>query len=132
MPKPERSLSIPRPSSRPREIDAEEDELFTMSNLRSNLTGLPASMVVWISPRADSPHDARIKVSKGPRYRKDSVVTVGLRPRAEIKHGTWPFSAKDFERLEAWIALNLETLIDFWEERIEYDDEVRVKLKKLP
>jgi hypothetical protein len=69
---------------------------------------------------------------QGAAVSQDSVVTVGLRPRVEIKRGTWPFSARDLKRLEAWIALNLQTLIDFWEERIDCDDEVRARLRKLP
>ena len=116
----------------PRHIEPEEDDLFTMSNLRSDFTGLPENMVVWISPRADRRHDVRVKVTKGAKFRKDKAVSVALRPAVEIKGGEWQFSAKDFERLKEWIALNLQTLLDYWEERIEYDDQVKAKLKKLP
>jgi hypothetical protein len=132
MPKPVPLTHVALSDRRPRQTEAQEDDLFTMSNLRWDLTGLPENMVVWISPRADNRHDARVKVSRGSKYRKDQVVSVSLRPTVEVKGGLWKFSAKDFERLKEWITLNRQALVDYWEERIEYDDDVKALLKKLP
>jgi hypothetical protein len=131
MSKPEQLAHL-APNPRSRQIVSEEDGLFTMSNLRPDFTGLPDDMVVWISPKADSPHDVRVKVTKGAKYRKGQAVSVGLRPDIEvIKDQVWQFSSQDFERFRAWIQLNYKVLLDFWDEKILYDDEVKALLKKL-
>ena len=41
--------------------EREADELFEMGNLFPRTTGLP--MTVWVSPRGNARHDARVKVN---------------------------------------------------------------------
>jgi len=44
-----------------REAEAESDELFETANLFPGTTGL--AMTVWVSPRGNARHDARVKVN---------------------------------------------------------------------
>jgi hypothetical protein len=60
----------------------EEDELFLMSNLSPNRTGLP--FVVWVSPKGGDHHDVRIKVSLGPKAKPDEMVSVAVRTKVEV------------------------------------------------
>ena len=93
-----------------------EDDLFLMANLRPADTGLP--MVVWVSERGSTRHDARIKVSQahGPRIDPSDTVTVAIRPSPHLIAGT--LSAADLRAVAAWITLNEAALIDYWNSQI--------------
>jgi hypothetical protein len=43
------------------DVETEAEDLFEMANLYPDTTGLP--MTVWISPRGNARHDARVKVN---------------------------------------------------------------------
>jgi hypothetical protein len=93
-----------------------EDDLFLMANLRPADTGLP--MVVWVSERGSTRHDARIKVSQahGPRIDPSNTATVAIRPSPHLIAGT--LSAADLRAVAAWITLNEAALIDYWNSQI--------------
>ena len=106
----------------------QEEDLFLMSNLSPRLTGLP--FVVWISPKGNARHDVRVKVAAGPKVNPDDWTTVALRPQVRVLYGVMP--AKDLEALAQWVALNLDTLVQFWDGAIEYTEDVLARLKPLP
>lgn len=104
-----------------------EDELFEMANLRPETTGLP--FIVWISPGLNVQHDIRVKVSLDSRPGPD-MTSVALRPAVRVTDG--PALSPDHLRLlQAWVQLNFDTLLAFWEGRIEYTEDVLARLRKL-
>ena len=101
-----------------RPIDAdwsleEEDELFEMANLYPRDTGLP--MTVWVSPRGMAQHDAQVKVCRTHRDRMDprDTASVGVRPAPRLLAGD--LDAGDLKLVSAWIALNADVLIGYWD-----------------
>jgi hypothetical protein len=58
----------------------ETDDLFEMANLFPRTTGLP--MTVWVSPRGNARHDARIKVNLtyGNQMNPANTAVVEVRP----------------------------------------------------
>jgi hypothetical protein len=105
-----------------------DEGLFEMANLRPDRTGLP--FVVFISQRGGAQHDARVKVSAGPRFDPATAVTVAIRPQPRIVP-PGDLSAEDFRRLAAWIELNRQALIDYWHGDIAYTEDVLAVLRKL-
>jgi len=95
--------------SRPINSDA---DTFQMTNLYPRDTGLP--MTVWVSPRGHARHDARVKVCRthGDRMDGTNLAVVAIRPTPRVLHG--PLEQNDFAPVAAWIALNEDTLISYW------------------
>jgi len=102
----------------------EEDLLFEMSNLESEETGLPFD--VFASPRGNAKHDIRIKVTILP-WQSHPIAVYGVRP-CEFIEGTDWLNPKQESDLKLWVNLNLQTLIDFWNNKIIGDKEFRSKL----
>jgi hypothetical protein len=94
-------------------LEVTEEELWLMANLYPADTGLP--MTVWVRPRSNEQHSARIKVCTvpGPRMLADHLVMVVLRPREVIPVGS--LSAKDERAVNAWIDLNEAALRAHWD-----------------
>lgn len=92
-------------------VDA-SDELYEMANLFPDETGLP--MTVWVSPRGNARHDARIKVNMthGNRMTIENTAVVAIRPDPRVVEGR--LSSEDQAAVFHWIALNIETLIAYW------------------
>lgn len=90
-----------------------EDELWLMANLGPADTGLP--LTVWVRPRLNERHSARIKVCTVPGRRTlaDHLVTVVLRPRQVIPAGS--LSAKDERAVNSWIDRNETALRAHWD-----------------
>ena len=107
----------------------EEDDLFLMSNLYPEDTGLP--MTVWVSTKGGARHDARVKanIAHGPRMNADNLAVVSVRPQPRLLHGE--LSRRDLEAVIAWIELNREVIIDHWEGRVSSAALFR-RLKPLP
>ncbi len=103
------------------------DAAFGWSNVRPELTGLP--FIVWISEKGGALHDARVKVSPGPRVR-EFTASLSVRPEVEVVAGT--MARAEFELAKAWIELNRDVLIAFWEGDILYTDEALAALRRLP
>src|ERR1700758_3757390 len=81
------------------DLDETEIELWTQMNLVPADTGLP--MTIWVHPRSNERHSARIKVCSvhGPRMLPDHLVTVVLHPRRVIPPGG--LSADDLRAVNA-------------------------------
>ena len=96
----------------------ERENFFDRANLFPKHTGLP--FVVWILSRGGAEHDARVKVAPGVKARPEEMVSVGLRPTVHVVEGALP--ARDLEAVTAWIELNRDTLLKYWEEEIDTVD----------
>jgi hypothetical protein len=96
-----------------------EDELFAMVNLYPKNTGL--LMTVWVGP-TDHTHAPRIKVNMahGDRMNPTDTAVVALLPEPHLIGGD--LSGQDFKAVSAWIALNLEAILDHWHGRIDGAD----------
>jgi hypothetical protein len=90
----------------------ETDELYEMANLYPGETGLP--MTVWVSPRGNARHDARIKVNMthGNRMTVENTAVVAIRPLPHVIAGR--FSSEDEAAVFRWINLNSVALIAYW------------------
>jgi Domain of unknown function (DUF4160) len=105
----------------------EDEGLFEMANVRPEISGLP--FIVWFSEKGQARHDVRVKVSPGPRAR-EVVASVSVRPEVELVAGA--LSARDLELVRAWIELNREVIVKFWNGEILYTDEALAALRRLP
>jgi hypothetical protein len=87
-------------------------DTYQMANLYPRDTGLP--MTVWVSPRGHARHDARIKVCRahGDRMDGTNLAVVAIGPTPRVVHG--PLEQRDFAPVAAWIALNEDALINYW------------------
>jgi hypothetical protein len=106
---------------------AEDQSPFRVFNIRPELSGLP--FIVWISEKGGARHDVRVKVSPGPRVR-EFAATISVRPQIEIIAGE--LSTENLRAVRAWIELNRETIIKYWNGEILYTDEALAALKPLP
>jgi len=108
-------------------VAADDVDFFTMANLFPEDTGLP--FVVWISPRGNARHDARIKVARTDRA-TEFVASVAIRPEPRLAAGD--LSAADLALAAQWITLNRETLLAYWDGEIQRTKEVFERLLPLP
>ena|ERR1700737_4649248 len=111
----------------------EQHELFAMSGLRADKTGLPNSIYIWFSTDMGMSHGPRIKVSntRG-KYNKTDNFSMSISDNPIVVAGT----AKDFKPYELvaigkWILLNKDLLIKFWYSEDMDDDDVKPYLKKI-
>ena len=101
-----------------------EDELYEMANLYPRTTGLP--MTVWVSPRGNARHDVRVKVNMthGNQMNIDNTAIVGVRPVPHLITGQL---LRDDERsVAAWIALNADAIVAYWDGAIDTLELVRI------
>jgi hypothetical protein len=93
------------------------EDLHEMANLYPDSTGLP--MTVWVSPRGNARHDIRIKVNMthGDRMDITNTAVVAVRPAPRILAGQ--LSPADAQAVFAWISLNTDALVEYWEGRID-------------
>jgi hypothetical protein len=105
------------------------DELFEMANLFPRTTGLP--MTVWVSPRGNARHDARIKVhmTHGNQMNPANTAAVGIRPTAHMIAGQ--LSPDDQRAVFEWVSLNADALIAYWDGQID-TIELGNRLQPLP
>ncbi len=96
---------------------ADFEDLFEMANLFPHTTGLP--MTVWVSPRGNARHDARIKVhmSHGNQMIPANTAVVGIRPLPHLISGR--LTGSDERAVFEWISLNADPLIAYWDGRID-------------
>ena len=118
-----------RKSTSERADALETDELFEMANLYPHTTGLP--MTVWVSPRENARHDARIKVNmtRGNQMTIENTAVVAVRPSPRVIGGR--LSADDERAVCAWIALNAAAIIAYWNGEID-TVQLSQMLKPLP
>ena len=91
---------------------AAPEELFEIANLYPGETGLP--MTVWVSPRGNARHDARIKVNMahGSRMTVENTAVVAIRPSPHLIAGR--LSPEDEAAVFSWITLDSAALIAYW------------------
>jgi alkylated DNA nucleotide flippase Atl1 len=96
--------------------EASED-LFEIANLYPATTGLP--MTVWVSPRGAARHDVRIKVNipHGNRMTIANTAIVAGRPVPRVVTGQLP--STDEQSVFAWVTLNEDALVAYWEGRVD-------------
>jgi hypothetical protein len=86
---------------------------FFAVNLAGQTTGLP--MNIWLSPRGQAGHTARIWVQTDRREQfaidRVAVVSVEEAPPQVIEGR---LSAVDLNRVRRYIALNRQTILDHW------------------
>ena len=111
------------------EREQEPEDLFEMANLYPETTGLP--MTVWVSPRGNARHDVQVKVNMthGPQMNIAKTAVVAVRPAPRIISGR--LSGADTRAVAEWITLNADTLVAYWEGRIDTAKMVQA-LKALP
>src|SRR5205085_8075112 len=98
-----------------------------MANLRRERTGLP--FVVFIPQKGGARHDVRVKVARGARVRPSEMVTVALRPAVRIVRGR--LDPDELDLLRAWIDLNRDVLVRYWDGEIEYTEDAIAALQPL-
>lgn len=106
----------------------EENELFEMANLYPRDTGLP--MTIWVSSKGGARHDVRVKVCRphGDRMLAGDTAVVGVRPEPRLIEG--PLPTADLKVVSAWITLNREALIGYWDGVLSTGEFVR-QLQKI-
>ena len=111
------------------QAEREVEDLFEMANLYPDTTGLP--MTVWVSPRGNARHDVRVKVNvtHGSQMNIANTAVVAVRPAPRVLAGE--LTPQDAQAVAAWITLNADTLIAYWEGRIDTAKMVQA-LKALP
>lgn len=106
--------------------EQEDEDLFEMANVRPDRSGLP--FVVWISQKGGARHDLRVKVSAGPKAGAWRA-SVSVRPNIEVLEGD--LSGEEFGLARAWIELNRDVLIKFWEGEIAYTEDALAALRPI-
>jgi hypothetical protein len=91
---------------------------FEMANLFPKHTGLP--FVVWVSVRGGARHDVRVKVSPNANANPAEMSSVAVRPEVTVVEGE--LSSEDLKLLTAWIDLNRQALIAYWNGLIDTKD----------
>lgn len=106
----------------------DEVDPYEMANLYPRETGLP--MTVWAGPKGRARHDARVKVcrSHGNRMDVEGLASVSVRPTPELVAGS--LSSADLKAVQAWITLNTDALIAYWDGELGTVEFVQA-LKKL-
>lgn len=126
-------MTAPRPDGMREEqaglgVPPAEDDLYEMTNIFPRTSGLP--MTVWISPRGRARHDARVKVCRVPGNRMvpEETAVVSVRPVPELLEGELDGDA--LRAVRAWVLLNQEVILDFWNGGID-GVELGQRLRKL-
>ena len=109
------------------ETELQGRALFDMANLRPERTGLP--FVVFISQRGGARHDVRVKVARSAKITASEMATVALRPRVRVVRGA--VDPEDLARLTAWIELNRDVLVGYWNGDIEYTEDAIAALRPI-
>ena len=87
-------------------------DLYEMANVPTRLTGLRA--VVFCSPKGNSKHACRVKVSNSiGKMNPDDVFVVVLH-NLEIAAGECKLSVADLESVQWWIYYNRQLILNYW------------------
>lgn len=95
-----------------------------MANLRPERTGLP--LIVFILQRDDARHAAWVKVSPAPKVATNQMGSYAISP-FEFKAGRGLSGAEE-RQLAAWVALNRDVLLRYWDGEIEYTEDALAQL----
>ena len=101
------------------------NKFFEMSNISTQKTGL--DYIVWLSPKSGrEKHYARIKIKVNDRF-----LSITISDNPEIKSNV-KLDSKKLNKIYAWIKLNQETLLKYWNSEGNMGiDEVLKELKKV-
>ncbi len=94
---------------------------FEMANLYPRRTGL--SVTVWVSPRGNARHAARIKVCRKPGESMDpsDLASVRIEPDPPVLIDG-PLAPEILAEVAGWITLNRAALLDYWKGAIDTMD----------
>ncbi len=97
------------PDKRERTKTYESRDLFETANLFPDDTGLPVT--VWVSPRGNARHAARIKVCRvaGSHMVPSNTAVMAIAPAPRLIEGT--LSPRYLEPVARWAAINSATLL---------------------
>ena len=97
-----------------------EEDLFSMENLRQKTTGLP--MVIWVSEKQGS-HSARIKVgtTHSEKINLDETVSISI-SNPPVMVASSGLSNKDLQLVSEFIKRNEKLLLDYWNKEIDTGD----------
>ena len=87
-------------------------DLFSMINLYPRTTGLPVT--VWVG---HAQGDARLVITPEQYYDPDHAVVWAFRPFTQISKNSLDETTQ--RAVCAWLALNYDALVEYWEERID-------------
>ena len=96
-----------------------EEELWRLAPLSAGKTGLP--FIVWISSGQGLRHAALVKVAHEMADLPDNMTSVSIASPATIHDGP-PLPPADLRKLETWITLNCEPLLDYWTCKLTTDE----------
>lgn len=87
-----------------------------MANLSPRTAGLP--LTVWVSPRGNARHKARVKVSlTAGEMDIDNVAVIGIRQDPWLVTGALHIAT--LEQIAGWIRHNEAALLDYWDDVID-------------
>ena len=117
----------PRSSDRAGASTDDGRDRLRMISLRSNLTGLPP--VIWLR-RADGDRHIVIGVTPNAYLDMDRLTILTVEPIVMQVSGGVPEPV--FERVSAWVMANRDLIDDFWDGRIDAEEEVFRRVRKVP
>lgn len=107
----------------PAPVEDDEEDFFLMASLAPEDTGLP--MVVWISERGRSRHDARVRIAlrHGRDLRPDPSAWVAVQPDVRVVVGSG-LRPNDLDLVRRWIELNREVVLGYWNGDLSTDEAI--------
>lgn len=107
---------------------------YSMSNMKSERTGLPGQIYIWISTKGSAQHGPRIKVSKirgkfAPSNKDTFSVTISAHPK--VVAGTCEFDTDELRSIYMYVLVNRAVLTEFWSsDTLDYED-IKPRLVKI-
>lgn len=103
--------------------------IIDMANVRKSRTGLDND--IYISMAVPG-HQPRIKVYENLAGPNNPTISVGIEPPHKKLAGEKDLvSNESLKKVRAWLDLNHDLLIDFWDGKYPYQDEFIKLLKKI-
>ena len=97
------------------QLEEDTDWLFEMTGIAPKNSGL--DYYIWISSKGNAKHSCRIKVSNVPGQfsaNDNFSLRVHKGNNHDIVAGTSKLKPKDLRKIQSWISLNYDALIEIW------------------
>lgn len=108
----------------------ERNDMFEMSNVPPRMTGL--RYTVWIDKNDGHRHGPRVKVYLGNSRDKRDLLVVTIADDPQVKHAPrYHVAAWVIEHVRAFVLLNEELLLQFWNDREMAPDEFFARVRKI-
>lgn len=109
------------------------EEIFAMSGFKSDKTGLPNNIYIWVSTKLKGMHGPRIKVSNvRSKYINTNTFSVTISNSPKVVAGIPDnFSSKELLAIYNWVRLNKNPLLVFWNSDNMDSDDLTPLLKKI-